>query len=155
MPNFFLRGEGAHSDSNPKLWRQNSSPVSSCVSLHGKAWLLSAPVVFICKMTIISAPTLMGCRESSVRQPRSSPMVSPGLGTPEEHNIYLWAIIFHSLVSLHMLFALLGMTFYLSDHQSSPLSSLNSLALSPAENSYSSVNTQLKCSPPSFSLPAL
>lgn len=82
-------------------------------------------------------------------------MVSPGLGTPEEHNIYLWAIIFHSLVSLHMLFALLGMTFYLPDHQSSPLSSLNSLALSPAENSYSSVKTQLKCSPPSFSLPAL
>lgn len=32
-----------------------------------------------------------------MRQPRSSPMVSPGLGTPEEHNIYLWAIIFHSL----------------------------------------------------------
>lgn len=101
-------------------------PCLSCTSLHGKAWLLLAPVVFICKMQIISAPTSMGCREGPVRQPRSSPMVSPGLGTPEEHNIYLWAIIFHSLVSLHMLFPLLGMTFYLPDHQSSPLSSLNS-----------------------------
>lgn len=134
---------------------QTLSSVSSCVSLDGNAWPFSAPAVFTCKMETISAPTLMGCREGPVRQPRSNPTVSSGLSTSEEHNISLWAIIFHSLVSLHMLFPLLWMTFYLPDHHPSPFSSLNSPALSPAENSYSSVKTQLKCSPPSFSLPAL